>query len=40
VLLADGTEVTGSLCESYAATGAGDITAPGGRRNFRSKGQS
>jgi hypothetical protein len=40
VLLADGTEVTGSLGESYAATGAGDITAPGGWRNFRSKGQS
>jgi len=40
VLLADGSEVTGFLCESYAATGAEDITAHGGWRNFRMKGNS
>ena len=38
VLLADGREVTGFLCEAYAATGAEDITASGGWRNYRSKG--
>jgi allophanate hydrolase len=38
VLLADGREVTGFLCEAYATTGAEDITASGGWRNYRSKG--
>jgi len=36
VLLADGREVTGFLCEAYAAAGAEDITASGGWRNYRS----
>jgi len=40
VLLADGREVTGFLCEAYAAAGAEDITASGGWRNYRSKGQN
>jgi allophanate hydrolase len=35
--LADGSEVTGFLCEAYAADGAEDITASGGWRNHRSK---
>lgn len=39
VLLADGREVTGFLCEAYAVAGAEDITASGGWRNFRTKGQ-
>ncbi|WP_438873039.1 allophanate hydrolase-related protein [Paractinoplanes toevensis] len=38
VALEDGTEVTGFRCEGYAVTGAQDITAGGGRRNFRLKG--
>ncbi|WP_250009519.1 allophanate hydrolase [Actinoplanes sp. M2I2] len=38
VALDDGTEVTGFLCEAYAATGAKDITASGGWRNYRSRG--
>ncbi|GIF00395.1 allophanate hydrolase [Paractinoplanes rishiriensis] len=38
VALDDGTEVTGFLCEAYAAAGALDITASGGWRNFRAKG--
>jgi allophanate hydrolase len=36
VRLADGTEVTGFLCESYATSGAQDITASGGWRNHRA----
>jgi allophanate hydrolase len=36
--LADGAEVTGFLCEAYAAHGAPDITASGGWRNHRLKG--
>ncbi|MEV4348378.1 allophanate hydrolase [Actinoplanes sp. NPDC049596] len=36
--LGDGTEVTGFLCEAYAAEGAPDITASGGWRSYRSKG--
>jgi allophanate hydrolase len=36
--LHDGTEVTGFLCEAYAAEGARDITASGGWRNYRSGG--
>jgi allophanate hydrolase len=39
VLLADGTEVTGFLCEAYAVVDAQDITASGGWRNFRMEGQ-
>jgi allophanate hydrolase len=39
VLLADGSEVTGFLCEAYAVVGAQDITASGGWRNFRMEGQ-
>ena len=39
VLLADGTEVTGFLCEAYGTAGAEDITANGGWRNYRSRGQ-
>ncbi len=38
IALDDGTEVTGFLCEAYAATGAKDITASGGWRNYRSEG--
>ncbi|WP_127504594.1 allophanate hydrolase [Actinoplanes solisilvae] len=38
IALHDGTEVTGFLCEAYAATGAEDITASGGWRNFRARG--
>ncbi len=38
IALDDGTEVTGFLCEAYAAAGAQDITASGGWRNFRSRG--
>ncbi|GAB2596033.1 hypothetical protein Aab01nite_71160 [Paractinoplanes abujensis] len=38
VALADGTEVTGFLGEAYAAAGTPDITAGGGRRNYRSSG--
>ena len=38
VALDDGTEVTGFLCEAYAAAGAEDITASGGWRHFRMKG--
>ena len=38
VALDDGTEVTGFLCEAYAAAGAPDITASGGWRNYRAKG--
>ncbi|MEV6299833.1 allophanate hydrolase [Actinoplanes sp. NPDC051861] len=36
--LEDGTEVTGFLCEAYAARGTPDITASGGWRNYRLKG--
>ncbi|MEU8814575.1 allophanate hydrolase [Actinoplanes sp. NPDC048796] len=36
--LGDGTEVTGFLCEAYAARGAPDITASGGWRHHRSRG--
>jgi hypothetical protein len=35
VALDDGAEVTGFLCEAYAADGAPDITAGGGWRNYR-----
>jgi allophanate hydrolase len=35
VRLADGTDVTGFLCEAYAVAGAEDITASGGWRNHR-----
>jgi allophanate hydrolase len=35
IALADGTEVTGFLCEAYAAAGTPDITASGGWRNHR-----
>jgi allophanate hydrolase len=38
IALDDGTEVTGFLCEAYAATGAPDITASGGWRNYRLRG--
>ncbi|MFF5290851.1 allophanate hydrolase [Paractinoplanes globisporus] len=38
VELDDGTEVTGFLCEGYAAAGAPDITASGGWRNYRMRG--
>jgi allophanate hydrolase len=38
LVLEDGTEVTGFLCEAYAASGARDITASGGWRNHRLKG--
>jgi len=38
VALEDGTEVTGFLCEGYAAAGALDITASGGWRNYRMRG--
>ncbi|MET0494178.1 MAG: allophanate hydrolase, partial [Actinoplanes sp.] len=34
--LADGSEVTGFLCEAYAAQTAEDITASGGWRAYRS----
>lgn len=37
ITLADGSEVTGFLCEAYAADGAEDITASGGWRNYRSE---
>ncbi|MFI6073380.1 allophanate hydrolase [Actinoplanes sp. NPDC051343] len=40
VALADGTEVTGFLCEAYATAGALDITAGGGWRNYRLGGHS
>jgi allophanate hydrolase len=36
VLLDDGREVTGFLCEAYAAAGAKDITASGGWRAYRN----
>jgi allophanate hydrolase len=36
VLLDDGREVTGFLCEAYAAAGAEDITAYGGWRAYRN----
>ncbi|MBB2948126.1 allophanate hydrolase [Actinoplanes lutulentus] len=36
--LEDGAQVTGFLCEAYAANGAPDITASGGWRNHRLKG--
>ena len=36
--LDDGTEVTGFLCEAYAAANTPDITASGGWRNYRLKG--
>jgi allophanate hydrolase len=35
IVLADGAEVTGFLCEAYATAGALDITAGGGWRNYR-----
>jgi allophanate hydrolase len=38
LVLEDGTEVTGFLCEAYAVSGARDITASGGWRNHRLKG--
>ena len=38
VALEDGAEVTGFLCEAYAANGAPDITASGGWRNYRTTG--
>ncbi|MFC4072830.1 allophanate hydrolase [Actinoplanes subglobosus] len=38
LVLEDGTEVTGFLCEAYAVSGAPDITASGGWRNHRLKG--
>jgi allophanate hydrolase len=38
IALDDGTEVTGFLCEAYAAGGALDITASGGWRNYRLRG--
>ncbi|WP_307873235.1 allophanate hydrolase [Paractinoplanes ovalisporus] len=38
IALDDGTEVTGFLCEAYAAAGATDITASGGWRNYRTEG--
>jgi allophanate hydrolase len=38
LLLEDGAEVTGFLCEAYAVSGARDITASGGWRNHRLKG--
>ena len=37
ITLADGSEVTGFLCEAYAAAGAEDITASGGWRNYRTQ---
>ncbi|MEU7908439.1 allophanate hydrolase [Actinoplanes sp. NPDC049118] len=36
IVLADGTEVTGFLCEAYAVAAAQDITASGGWRAHRS----
>ena len=39
IALDDGTEVTGFLCEAYAAAGALDITATGGWRNYRMGGR-
>ncbi|WP_433376212.1 allophanate hydrolase [Actinoplanes sp. CA-142083] len=39
VALDDGTEVTGFLCEGYAVAGAPDITAGGGWRNYRMRGE-
>jgi allophanate hydrolase len=36
VLLGDGREVTGFLCEAHAVTGAEDITASGGWRAYRN----
>jgi allophanate hydrolase len=36
IQLADGSEVTGFLCEAYAAHGAEDITASGGWRAYRA----
>ncbi|PWK46276.1 allophanate hydrolase [Actinoplanes xinjiangensis] len=38
LVLEDGAEVTGFLCEAYAVGGARDITASGGWRNHRTKG--
>jgi allophanate hydrolase len=38
LLLEDGAEVTGFLCEAYAVGGARDITASGGWRNHRLEG--
>ncbi len=38
IALEDGAEVTGFLCEAYAAAGAPDITASGGWRNYRMGG--
>ena len=38
VLLVDGTDVAGFLCEPLAAEGARDITAFGGWRAFRASG--
>jgi allophanate hydrolase len=38
LVLEDGAEVTGFLCEAYATSGAPDITASGGWRNHRLKG--
>ena len=38
VLLADGTDVAGFLCEPLAAEGAEDITSFGGWRAFRASG--
>jgi hypothetical protein len=38
--LADGSEVTGFLCEAYATAGALDITAGGGWRSYRLGGHS
>jgi allophanate hydrolase len=40
IALADGSEVTGFLCEAYASAGALDITAGGGWRNYRLGGHS
>ena len=40
VALDDGAEVTGFLCEAYAADGAPDITAGGGWRNYRRTGEN
>jgi allophanate hydrolase len=40
VALADGSEVTGFLCEAYATAGALDITAAGGWRTYRLGGHS
>jgi allophanate hydrolase len=38
LVLEDGADVTGFLCEAYAVSGAPDITASGGWRNHRLKG--